>query len=125
MNPNELSFITRGEPKRDHYLEEFVCYYLFHPLLRNVFQSRGNAFISISVFVATKRASSAPLSSNGLSVLLNYSGFQPSYHNMNGINRYLFQYNKIELIDNAFCAQGPKTKNCITHRPMKITLSPQ
>jgi hypothetical protein len=29
-------FITRGEPKRDHYLGLFVCYYLFHPLLRNV-----------------------------------------------------------------------------------------
>jgi hypothetical protein len=25
---NELSFITRGEPKRDHHLEMFVCYYL-------------------------------------------------------------------------------------------------
>jgi hypothetical protein len=31
----ELSFIIRGEPKRDHHLELFVCYYLFHPLLRN------------------------------------------------------------------------------------------
>jgi hypothetical protein len=39
---NELSFITRGEPKRDQHLEHFVCYYLFHPLLRNVCQSRGN-----------------------------------------------------------------------------------
>jgi hypothetical protein len=33
---NELSFVTRGEPKRERYLELFVCYYLFHPLLRNV-----------------------------------------------------------------------------------------
>jgi hypothetical protein len=43
---NALSFVTRGEPKRDHHLEQFVCYYLFHPLLRNVFTE--------------------PLSSNGL-----------------------------------------------------------
>jgi hypothetical protein len=35
-------------------------------LLRNVCQSRGNAFISTSVFVATQRAFSEPLSSNGL-----------------------------------------------------------
>jgi hypothetical protein len=33
---NELSFVTRGESKKDHHLEQFVCYYLFHPLLRNV-----------------------------------------------------------------------------------------
>jgi hypothetical protein len=33
---NELSFITRGEPKRDHHLELFVCHYLFHPMLRNI-----------------------------------------------------------------------------------------
>jgi hypothetical protein len=36
MTSNELSFITRGEPNRDHHLENFVCYYLFHPLLRNM-----------------------------------------------------------------------------------------
>jgi hypothetical protein len=61
-----LSFITREQPKRSHHLEQFVCYYLFHPLLRNVCQSRGNALISTSVFVATKRAFSEPLSSNWL-----------------------------------------------------------
>jgi hypothetical protein len=31
---NELSFITRDEPKGDHHLEQFVCFYLFYPLLR-------------------------------------------------------------------------------------------
>jgi hypothetical protein len=44
------------------------CPMLFsvHPLLRNVYQSRGNALIYTSVLVATKRAFSEPLSSNGL-----------------------------------------------------------
>jgi hypothetical protein len=32
LNPNEftneVTFITRGEPKRDHHLEQFACYYL-------------------------------------------------------------------------------------------------
>jgi hypothetical protein len=63
---NELSFITRGEPKRDHHLKQFICYYPFRPLLRNVCQSRNNALISTSVFVATKRAFNEPFSSNGL-----------------------------------------------------------
>jgi hypothetical protein len=63
---NELSFITRDEQKRDHHLKLFVCYCLFHPLLRNVCQSRDNALISTSVFVAMKRACSEPLSRNGL-----------------------------------------------------------
>jgi hypothetical protein len=38
---------------------------LFRPLLRNLRQSRGDALISTSVFVVTKRAFSEPLSSNG------------------------------------------------------------
>jgi hypothetical protein len=33
---NEFSFITRGEPNIDNHLEQFLCYCLFHPLLRNV-----------------------------------------------------------------------------------------
>jgi hypothetical protein len=49
-------------------------------LQRNVCQSRGNTLISTSVFVATKRAFSEPLYSNGRFVLLSYSGFQPSWH---------------------------------------------
>jgi hypothetical protein len=32
---NELSFINRGQPKKEHHTEEFVC---FHPLLWNVCQ---------------------------------------------------------------------------------------
>jgi hypothetical protein len=40
--------------------------YSVYPLLRNVCQSRGKALISTSVFVATKRAFSKPLYSNGL-----------------------------------------------------------
>jgi hypothetical protein len=51
MAPNEftdeISFISRAEPKREHYLQQFVCYIL-------------------CLFVATKRASSETLSSNGL-----------------------------------------------------------
>jgi hypothetical protein len=30
---------TRGEPKRHHRLEQFVCYYLFPPLLRNIYRT--------------------------------------------------------------------------------------
>jgi hypothetical protein len=56
---NALSSLTRGEPK-------LVCYYLFHPLQRNVCESRGNALISTSLFVATEHAFSEPLPSNGL-----------------------------------------------------------
>jgi hypothetical protein len=63
---NERFFITQCEPKREHYLDQFDCYYLFHPLLRNVCQSRDNALISTRVFVAKKRVFSEPLSSNGL-----------------------------------------------------------
>jgi hypothetical protein len=63
---HELYFITRSEPKRDHHLEQFVCYYLFHPLLWNVCQSRDKALIPTRVIIATKSAFSEPLSSNGL-----------------------------------------------------------
>jgi hypothetical protein len=61
-----IPFINRGDPKRGHQLEQFVFYYLFHPLLRNMCQSRGNGLISTSVFVATKRAFIEPFFSNGL-----------------------------------------------------------
>jgi hypothetical protein len=59
-------FISRCEPNTEHHLQQSVCHYLFHPLLRNVCQYLGNALISTSVFVATKRGFSEPLSSNGL-----------------------------------------------------------
>jgi hypothetical protein len=49
-----------------NYLEQFLCSYLFHPLLRNVCQSQDNAVISTIVFIATERDFSKPLSSNGL-----------------------------------------------------------
>jgi hypothetical protein len=44
-------FITRGEPKRDHHLEQFICYYLFHPLLRNVLVARGCLAMDYSVTI--------------------------------------------------------------------------
>jgi hypothetical protein len=81
---NELSFITLGEPKREHHLEQFV-YYSVILCLRNACQSRS--FHAFTVFclrihgnVLSKQLvcrnqslrgnalarSSQPLSSNGL-----------------------------------------------------------
>jgi hypothetical protein len=46
-------FYARAELNRDHHFEQFVCYCLFYPLLRNMCQSHGNVLISTCVFVAS------------------------------------------------------------------------
>jgi hypothetical protein len=63
---NESSCTTRGEPKRDHHLELFICYYLFHPLLRNV--SLASPYLSIAYSASIRchgNVLTEPLSSKG------------------------------------------------------------
>jgi hypothetical protein len=43
MNHSRTPFYNSGRTG-DHHLEQFFCYYPFHPLLRNVCQSRGKPF---------------------------------------------------------------------------------
>jgi hypothetical protein len=75
-----LNYLPGGQ-NISHHLLQSLCYSLFHPFPQNVCQSRGNAVISLRVFVASRRgntsiykcvfvatkcAFSVPLSTNGL-----------------------------------------------------------
>jgi hypothetical protein len=87
---NELSFTTRGEPKRDHHNQQFVYWFVLSVATGmcspnrcgvNVYEFRGNVLTSTSVFVVTKSADSEPLPSNGRPFRFSVAMSQYENHN--------------------------------------------
>jgi hypothetical protein len=122
---NELSFITQGEPTRDHYFEQFVYWSVSSVATGICLPNRcpamdysasthchANAcqFRSDQSVVSDTRPAnrvSEPLRSNGRLFWLHYSGFQPSCHNIQEDSNLQSQQYRYVKDDENCCLLSP------------------